>query len=76
MDYSKAFDLIPRVHLWTKLLSCNINGKILDVIRNIYSSAKSYIRNNDVNGELFSCGIGVRQGENLSPLLFALYIND
>ena len=23
MDYSKAFDLIPRVHFWTKLLSCN-----------------------------------------------------
>ena len=76
VDYSKAFDLMPRVHLWTKLLSCNINEKMLDVIRNIYSPAKSYIRNNDVNGELFSCGIGVRQGENLSPLLFALYIND
>ena len=76
VDYSKAFDLVPRVLLWSKLLSNNINGKILDVIRNMYASAKSFVRNNDVNGELFTCGIGVRQGENLSPLLFALYIND
>ena len=76
VDYSKAFDTIPRVHLWAKLLSQNINGKVLDVIRNMYSAAKSFIRSNNVTGDLFECNIGVRQGENLSPLLFALYLND
>ncbi len=76
LDYNKTFDTIPRVHLWSKLLASNINGKILDVIRNIYSSAKSYIRHNNISGDPFCCNIGVRQGDNLSPLLFALYIND
>ena len=76
VDYSKAFDNVSRIHLWSKLLSQNINGKILDVVKNMYNNAKSYIRNNNTNGEMFNCGIGVRQGENLSPLLFALYLND
>ena len=42
----------------------------------MYSAAKSFIRSNNVTGNLFECNIGVRQGENLSPLLFALYLND
>ena len=31
--------------------------------------------NNDLSS-FFSCNIGVRQGENLSPILFAIYLND
>lgn len=26
--------------------------------------------------KIFLCNVGVRQGENLSPSLFALYLND
>ena len=39
-------------------------------------AAKSYIIYSIVKGELFKCKVGVIQGENLSPLLFALYINN
>ena len=31
---------------------------------------------NDCYGTVFNCEIGVRQGDNLSPLLLALYLND
>ena len=76
IDYSKAFDLIDRASLWIKLLNHGVNGKILSVIQNIYNKAKSSVKINDKISNFFSCNIGVRQGENLSPILFAIYLND
>ena len=44
-----------------------ISGRVPEVIENIYSKAKS----------CFNVGnIGVRESENLSPLLFCLYLAD
>jgi hypothetical protein len=76
LDYEKAFDKVERSFLWQKLLTCNINGKILDVIMNMYSNAKSCVQVGNTKSNFFQTSTGVRQGENLSPLLFALFLND
>ena len=76
IDYKKAFDLVERSSLWIKLLSSGISGRVLRVIHNIYDNAKSCVKVNNEFSDTFSCNIGVRQGENLSPLLFSLYLND
>ena len=76
MDYKKAFDSVARVHLWSKLLSYDINGKVLNIIKSLYNSAKSAVKLSTNIGAFFNCEIGVRQGDNLSPLLFALFLND
>ena len=76
VDHRKAFDTVWRVGLWHKLVKENVNGKILNVIRNMYSNVKSCVMLNQHVSESFVCNVGVRQGENLSPLLFALYVND
>ena len=76
IDYSKALDTISRSELWSKLLKCNDSGKIFRVVCNMYKSAKSCVAINGLLTDNFSCLIGVRQGENLSPLLFSLYLND
>ena len=77
LDYEKAFDKIERTLLWQKLTEQKINGKILRIIKNIYLAAKSCVLTNDyTRSDLFSIHLGVRQGENLSPVLFALFLND
>jgi hypothetical protein len=43
IDFEKAFDKIWREGLWYKLLINNINGKMLNVIQNIYKDIKSNI---------------------------------
>lgn len=76
VDYSKAFDLVDRSSLWTKVVQNGINGKVLKIIKNMYENAKSCLKSNNNISDFFQCNIGVRQGENLSPLLFAIYLND
>jgi hypothetical protein len=77
IDYKKAFDTINRNKLWYKLIANGINGKILNVISNLYNKAICCVK--DSNGRLsdfFPSLTGVRQGDNLSPLLFSIYLND
>ena len=68
--------MIERASLWMKLLKHGVNGKVLNVIYNMNQNAKSCVKNCNENSNFFSCNIGVRQGENLSPVLFAIYLND
>ena len=35
IDYKKAFDLVDRSSLWSKLIACGINGNVLKVIYNM-----------------------------------------
>ena len=76
IDFQKAFDSVWRVGLWSKLLKYNINGKVLSVIKSMYSNIKSCVDFNDQQSGFFTCKNGLRQGENLSPILFSLFLND
>ena len=58
-----------------KLISSGINSNILDVIFNLYNGVKSCVKMNGNLYDYFKCNIGVRQGENLRPLLFAIFLN-
>lgn len=66
IDYEKAFDLVDRTSLWSKLIGCNVNGNVLKVINTFYANAKSAVIKDGIISEYFQCNIGVRQGENLS----------
>ena len=72
----KAFDWVNRDLLFYKLLEYNIDGKIYNCIKAMYNHPLSYIKLNSYVTEWFPTDSGVRQGDSLSPTLFALFIND
>ena len=45
-------------------------------ISSLYSNPKSRVILNDYETDYFDCPIGVKQGDCLSPTLFAIFIND
>ena len=76
INLKQAFDKVWRDGLWEKLILHNIKGKCLRIIKKIYGNIKSCVLVNGSKTDFFISNIGVRQGENLSPLLFNLFLND
>lgn len=76
VDYTKAFDFVVRENIWLKLIKLGVRGKILKVLRSMYSNVKSRIKVHNSLSDSFICTLGVRQGDCLSPFLFSMYLND
>jgi len=78
IDFSRAFVSVWRIGLWKKLLSSNVNGIFFRVVISMYNNIKFCVfsRNENKYSDDFICNCGVRQGESLSPILFAVFLND
>ena len=74
VDFSKAFDRLPRDLLFEKLRALGIKGKFLSVLQNLYENDKACIQVDGKISEEFHVSQGVRQGCVLSPLLFNIFM--
>ena len=50
--------------------------KMFDIIRSMYEQIKLQVKCLSTLSDLFSCDVGLLQGELLSPFLFSLFVND
>jgi len=75
IDLKKAYDSIHHEALFAKLKKLSINGRYLNLIRDIYYKTKCAVKVNGKRTDFFNYSKGVRQGCPLSPILFNLYIN-
>ena len=76
IDFSKAFDSVWRVRPWMKLIKNGVNGNFFRIIYSLYQNIKSCIVFSGSQSSFFQSYCGVRQGEDLSPALSSLFLND
>ena len=76
VDFSKAFDSVPRDILLDKLRKHGIDGRVFDIIKTLYLEDTASIKIGNKHSLPFKTNRGVRQGCVLSPLLFNLFLSD
>ena len=76
IDFHKAFDSVIHNGMKLKLLQMNVGNKFYDIIENMYNKSTSCVKVDNSVTTSFDVRLGVRQGDNLSPNLFKVFIND
>ena len=57
-------------------MGSSVNGKFLRIVHKMYAGIKSSVSVQGEDSPFFACDCGVRRGENVSPVLFSIYLND
>jgi hypothetical protein len=76
LDVAKAYDCVWRDGMWARLREIGVRGKMLRVIMALYAKNEVGVRVGGVVHEWYEEMTGLRQGCVVSPLLFAIYVND
>lgn len=76
VDLKKAFDKVWREGLWKALERKGLGGKFLRIVKGLYQDHRKRIKIGNRLSDWIKCDRGVRQGCVLSPMLFALLVDD
>lgn len=75
VDFKKAFDTVSRQALLDRCRQLGVHGRFLQVLELLYSRVQQRVRVAGRLGDLFDTYTGTKQGSELSPLLFGLFMD-
>ena len=75
VDFKKAFDTVDRDALWKVLEMYGMKGRMLNLIKGMYSSVWYCVKHNGQCTGTFECNRGLKQGCKTSPIIFSLLIS-
>ena len=77
VDLRKTFDSVySRNGLLLKLFKAGISGKMLRIIKSNHQQVKSFVNHCSNYSDFFYICVELRQGEVMSPILFAVFVED
>ena len=76
IDFAKCFDRIWHAGLFYKLKLLGIPSRFYSVLKNMYDKISLQVKIGSQLTPAFMSQLGVRQGDNLSPTLFNIFVND
>ena len=76
IDFKKAFDTVNHKILSCKLQAVGISGDLYSLLLSYLENRVQYVEINGKRSKLKFVKVGVPQGSNLGPRLFAIYVND
>lgn len=77
VDFRRAFDTVWHTGLFYKLRKYGVSNKFYYLLKDMYKQTKLCVKvNKDQVTGFFPSSVGVRQGDNMSPNLFKIFLND
>ena len=75
VDLEKAYNKVCREELWEALRRYGVSEGLLRAIKSMYQASETCVRVDGEVSELSEVKQGVRQGCQLTPLLFNIFLN-
>ena len=75
VDLVKAYDRVPRKELWYCMRKSGMAEKYVQLVQGMYEESKTVVRCAIGTTESFKVKVGLHQGSELSPFLFAVIMD-
>jgi hypothetical protein len=76
IDIEKAYDKVDREILYSKLTELGLGQKDVQLFKDFYTNNKTKVKLQNWETEWIDADVGIKQGCNISPYLFLIYLLD